>query len=81
MPALDEQPLALPSNPTVVRSLRDLGVRAAFLPGVDGDIAGLYAFDPTAADTLRGELVEAARGQGANVDVLDEQAFARSLAG
>lgn len=78
---LDERALQLPGAPSVVGMLRDLSVHAAFLPGVDGDVAGLYTFDSMEGDHLRRDLVDSCGKVGAIVDVLDEPAFARSVAG
>ena len=57
-------------------TLREIGVEAILLPGVDGDIAGLYSLDSDKGD----DFVRGARSAGAEVSVADgEELFAEEL--
>jgi hypothetical protein len=60
--------------------LRACGVTALLLPGVDGDVAGFYAFERELAQRVREVLQAAAAQHGAAFRQLSEAAFARDLA-
>lgn len=77
LPALEERHLALSSDSRLAGILRDHGGRALFLPGVDGDVAGLYALDPTYGSAIRAEILDAARRLGVDTLVSDEETAAR----
>jgi hypothetical protein len=81
IPVLDERQLALTHDPSMASTLRALSVSGVLLPGVDGDVAGLYAFGGPDSEAYRTELVTCARELAVTVEVLDEPTFARSLAG
>ena len=81
VPALEERHLELSADSKVAGTLRDQGGRALFLPGVDGDVAGLYALDATYGAAIRAEIADAVRRLGFDTQVSDEETAARLLTG
>jgi len=81
IPILDERQLALTHDPSMASTLRGLSVCGVLLAGVDGDVAGIYAFDAADGEAYQSGLVTCARELTVTVEVLDEPGFARSLAG
>jgi len=79
VPALEERHLALSSDSRLAGMLRDNGGRALLLPGVDGDVAGLYTPDPTYGSAIRAEITDAARRLGVDTQMSDEETAARLL--
>jgi len=80
IPSLDERQLALTHDPSMASTLRGLFVCGLLLPGVDGDVAGLYAFGAADSEAYRSQLVTCARELAVTVEVSDEPGFARCLA-
>lgn len=62
--ALDETHLELLRDPRAFEGLARVGAHAVLLPGVDGQVAGLYFFDQSAGRALE-ELPVFARARGA----------------
>lgn len=74
LPALDratvEACLVVPMTVTPAR-LSELGVLGLLNAGVDGDVAGMYVFDPAVRASLTGALAETTRRAGARWEEID----------
>ena len=62
---LTERHLQVGGDVTVLEELARAGVLGLLLPGVDGQVAGLYLFTAAFGRTVRDGLQEAARSAGA----------------
>ena len=79
-PRLDERHLELSSEPQLFQELASLGAIGALLPGVDGDVAGLYTFSKQATRDFKAALSFRTREGGGEFVPVTEDAFARILA-
>jgi hypothetical protein len=78
-PELTEGHLQVGAAPPVLDDLQRLGATGLLLPGVDGDVAGLYTFADRDMQALEEALASAARKLGGDFLSVDETAFAQSL--
>ena len=78
---LSERFLQLASDPSLFGELEGKGVQGILLPGVDGDVAGLYFFNAAIASTVHGELISLARAAGGRCVVATGPAFGAQLRG
>lgn len=62
---LDEHHLEVIAQPELLATLQALGATGLLLPGVDGDFAALYTFDPGDMPTLTGVLSALTEESGA----------------
>lgn len=72
---LGEHHLEVITRPELFATLQALGATGLLLPGVDGDVAALYAFAPTHMPTLTGVLSALAEESGAACASLTEAEF------
>ena len=72
---LDERHLEVVARPELFATLQALGATGLLLPGVDGDVAALYTFDPGDMPTLVGVLSALAEEAGADCVSLTETDF------
>ena len=78
---LSERFLQLTSDPSLFGELEGMGVQGILLPGVDGDVAGLYFFNAAIASAVRGELISLAAAAGGRCVVATGPAFGAQLRG
>ncbi|HSS38068.1 MAG TPA: hypothetical protein VLT58_04805 [Polyangia bacterium] len=78
-PELAESHLHVGTAPGMIEDLQRLGATGLLLPGVDGDVAGLYAFAARDMKALEEELASATREAGGEFVWVDEAAFSQSL--
>jgi hypothetical protein len=64
-----------------IEALRSAGVTGLIRPGVDGDVAGVFALTQECFDALHAALERAALSAGLTWSVLSEADFASALAG
>jgi hypothetical protein len=76
---LDERHLHLRSEPGLFGELAEAGALGVMLPGVDGDVAGLYFFTSDLARVVRDDLDSEARKTGARCAVATDETFRRFL--
>jgi hypothetical protein len=72
---LNQGHLNVGTDPAVVDDLDQLGALGLLLPGVDGDVAGLYTFAPRDMQALEEALASAARNAGGELISADEADF------
>jgi hypothetical protein len=72
---LNQGHLNVATDPAVVDDLDQLGAIGLLLPGVDGDVAGLYTFAPRDMQALEAALASAARSVGGELISVDEADF------
>jgi hypothetical protein len=78
-PRLNDDHLDVGIDPLLFGELETLGATGLLLPGVDGDVAGLYTFSPRAMRALEDALASAARDAGSELITVEEAAFIRLL--
>jgi hypothetical protein len=80
-PVLTEKHLRLHDDPRSWADLAAAGASAVMLPGVDGQVAGLYCFLPGLRDELTRTLEEEVEKVGGRVVIADTHAFGGLLRG
>lgn len=78
-PSLDERHLEVLGDPAAFADLPRAGAVGVLLPGVDGDVAGLYFFTPAAAQAFREELARTIQQAGAEILVATGDEFRHLL--
>jgi hypothetical protein len=79
-PAISERSLEVARDPARLHRLSDDGFSGVILPGVDGDVAGIYTFSADLRDKLLAELEAACHGAEAEFRIVREDQFADELA-
>jgi hypothetical protein len=74
-PVLNEAHLEVSARPPLFDDLKALGAVGLLLPGVDGDVAGLYTFAPADMHDIIGTLSVLARQAGGDCVSLSEAQF------
>jgi hypothetical protein len=77
---LDERHLALLSEPQLFAELGRLGATGALLPGIDGDVAGLYTDTPEDMRAFENDFSTLARNDGGELVSVSEETFEQLLA-
>ncbi|HXJ19458.1 MAG TPA: hypothetical protein VMT03_04425 [Polyangia bacterium] len=78
-PRLNQSHLEVGTDPALIDQLERLGAIGLLLPGVDGDVAGLYTFAPLDMRALEGALATAVRNAGGELISVDEADFSAHL--
>jgi hypothetical protein len=79
-PAISERSLEVARDPSRLHRLCDDGFSGVMLPGVDGDVAGIYTCAAGLRDALLDSLESACRDMGAQFHRVTEDQFADALA-
>jgi len=67
------------TDPALLGELEQLGAIGLLLPGVDGDVAGLYTFAARDMQTLEAALATAVRKAGGELISVEEADFSAHL--
>jgi hypothetical protein len=79
-PEISESHLAMTQDGARLHTLAAIGVTGVVLPGVDGDVAGIYTFAGGLQDALLSSLRMACAGVGATCRVVTDAELAEELA-